>query len=366
MPVSGSAQAASQSDAQMKKNIVIVGGSYAAVAACFRARSILPSTHRIIIIEKHSHLHFMFAFPRAIVLDGFEHELFVPYTKMFSSPDQGVVYQAAATAITATHVLLDRAVADPDDDTTKTDRVAYDYLIYAAGASHPEPTSLSEMDEKKEAIAKLKEYQRRIASATKVLVCGGGAAGIEVACEVKEHYPEKDVVLVHSRERYMMPYREALHQRVFQTLEKYGVRQILGERVVVPDGGFPNEGKMTIVRTKSGIEIECDLQIMCTGLIPNSAVLKSLSPASIDPAGYVRVYPNMQIQDPSYPRIFAAGDVTATDDVKTAHSAWHHGWTCIENIVTKIKTPNAALQPRPKSVPQIILYLGMHQGAAQM
>ncbi|KAI8847128.1 hypothetical protein BC829DRAFT_397259, partial [Chytridium lagenaria] len=235
-----------QQQQQRRKNVVIIGGSYTAVAACYRARQIMPPNYRIIVLEKHSHLHFMFAFPRAIVLKGFEHELFVPYTNLFDSKDQGLFFQALATSISPTHITLDHP---------------YDYLIYAAGASHPEPTSLCDANTKTEGIDRLKYYQDTIAKATSVLVCGGGAAGLETASEIKEHYPDKEVTLVHSRERYMMPFNYGLHQKSYDILEKLGVNQVLGERVVVPEGGFVHDGVMKIVKTTAGREIECDLQV---------------------------------------------------------------------------------------------------------
>ncbi|KAJ3104858.1 hypothetical protein HDU96_008783 [Phlyctochytrium bullatum] len=357
--------------AEQQKNIVIIGGSYAAVAACFRARTILPEGYRIIIIEKHTHLHFMFAFPRAIVMTGFEHELFVPYKNLFASKSKGLVVNALATEISSTHVTLDRSVDATDllGYEGETNQIPYDYLIYAAGASHPEPTSLSEIDGKAEAISRLRWYQDKIRTATKILVCGGGAAGIETACEIKETYPDKEVILVHSRERYMHLYRPALHQKAYDILKGYGVTQILGERVKIPEGGFDHSGKMITVSTTSGREIECDLQLLCTGLTPNSQVLETLSPKSVNTQKYVSVKPTMQIADERYPNVFAAGDVTDTEDVKTAHSAWFHGWTSMNNIVNLIKHQGAStpkLESRPRNVPQIILYLGLHQGAAQM
>ncbi|KAI8844964.1 hypothetical protein BC829DRAFT_425863 [Chytridium lagenaria] len=284
----------------------------------------------------------MFAFPRAIVVKGFEHELFVPYTKLFSSKDKGLVVQALAKSISPTHVTLDRSVTDIAP--SMTNEIPYDYLIYAAGASHPEPTSLCDLDTKEEGVSKLRYYQDLIEKSTKVLVCGGGAAGLETASEIKEHYPDKEVTLVHSRERYMLTYNYGLHKKAYKIVKDYGVKQILGERVIIPKGGFEHDG------------------LMCTGLTPNSSVLSTLSPSSIDPTtSYVLVHPTLQIHDTAFPNVFAGGDVTSTTDIKTAHSAWYHGFTCIENIVRLIKG-DKDLKSRPKSLPQIFLYLGCSLG----
>lgn len=59
-------------------------------------------------------------------------------------------------------------------------------------------------------------------------------------------------------------------------------------------------------------------QIICTGQIPHSNILKSLSPESIDESGFVRVLQTLQLNDAKHPNIFAIGDVAATGAPKAA------------------------------------------------
>ncbi|KAF9906244.1 hypothetical protein EC991_000871 [Linnemannia zychae] len=344
-----------------KKNVVIIGGSCVAIAASLEAKKLLPSTHRIIIIEKHSHFHYMFAFPRACVIDGWENELFVPYTKLFESPEKGQVIQALATNITKTHVELDRSV---DGFGTS---VEYEYLIYATGARHPEPGNLNDHDTKTGAIKRLKEMQANIQKATKVLLIGGGAVGLELAVEIREHFPNKEVTLVHSRDTYMPSYKHAMHETTVGILNEFGVREIRGDRVVVPEGGFVNDFKMIKVATRDGKEIECDLQILCTGMTPQSDLLGKLSPKSINPKSrLVMTKPSLQIADDDFPNIFTAGDVADLEEVKTGGLAWRQGITCSKNICKLIKDPKATLAPHSPMAPQIFLYFGVARGVAQL
>lgn len=215
----------------------------------------MPSTHRVIIIEKHSHFHYMFAFPRACVIDGWENELFVPYTKLYDSPEKGQVIQALATNITKTHVEIDRPIEGFGTS------IEYEYLIYATGARHPEPGNLNDHDTKTGAIQRLKEVQAKIQKATKILLIGGGAVGLELSVEIREHFPEKEVTLVHSRDRYMPSYKTTMHEKTVAILAEFGVREIRGDRVVVPEGGFKDDFKMIKVATRDGKEIESDLQV---------------------------------------------------------------------------------------------------------
>ncbi|KAI8805778.1 hypothetical protein BJ742DRAFT_819133 [Cladochytrium replicatum] len=401
------------------KNIVIVGGSLAAAGVIVNLKSFgIPKNYRIVIIEKHSHFHYMFAFPRAIVVPGFEDELFVPYDKMFSSPSEGVFVNALVTKINKNSVELDRGVqlhrfgtAEESSDSSsgkstvkadsidfETREIPFEYLIYAAGANHPEPTNFNSADTKAEGVMKLKEYREKIEKATKVLVCGGGAAGIEIAAEIREHHPDKQVTLVHSRDHYMPGYQLGLHQKVKKILDGFGVIQILAQRVVVPTGGFVDDGVMKKVKTTGGLEIDCDLQVMCTGLIPNSGLIESLSPQSVDPKSkYINTKPTLQLVDDRYPHIFAAGDVTNSTDVKTGSAAWNQGYLAIQNIVKLIlqndteciappveptkpsswwswfcppkkssDPPSLELVKKTPFDPQIMLYIGTAQGAGQV
>ncbi|KAF9343295.1 hypothetical protein BGX26_005968 [Mortierella sp. AD094] len=347
-----------------KKNVVIIGGSCVAISATLTAKKILPSTHRLIIIEKHSHFHYMFAFPRASVIPGWENELFVPYTKMFDSPEKGQVIQAIATKVTKTHVELDRSVEGFGTS------VEYEYLIYATGARHPEPGNLNDHDTKVGAIQRIKEMQQKIQKATKILLIGGGAAGLELATEIREHFPEKEVTLVHSRDRYMLSYKYGMHEKSAEILEKFGVRQILSDRANIPGGGFVDDFKMIKVTTKGGKEIKCDLQILCTGMTPQSDLLAKLSPSSINPTSrLVKTKPTLQIADDDFPNIFTAGDVADLEDVKTGGAAWGEADLCMRNIckmIAKPKIQSKELGAHTSMAPQIMLYFGVAQGVAQL
>jgi 2-polyprenyl-6-methoxyphenol hydroxylase-like FAD-dependent oxidoreductase len=48
------------------KNVIVVGGSYVGKATAQELAKIIPSTHRVLLIEPHSHFHHLFAFVRRL------------------------------------------------------------------------------------------------------------------------------------------------------------------------------------------------------------------------------------------------------------------------------------------------------------
>ncbi|KXS15624.1 FAD/NAD(P)-binding domain-containing protein [Gonapodya prolifera JEL478] len=352
------------------KNIVIGGGSYGGCAALLALRDKLPAGYRIIVVEPRSHFHYTFAFLRASVVPDFERDLFIPYNGLFPSDSPHFLVHAKVSEVTHTHVVLDRPTSDSRLASTSDapTHIPYTYLVYAAGAQHPSPTEMTQIDSLAASVSELKSYQSRIISATSIVIVGGGGSGIELAAEIAERYPRKEVVLVHSRERYMEAYGTGIHDVIRGILEKLGVRMVFGERVAaVEDGNKKEEAGRKVVRTIKGTEIEADLVLWCTGLKPRSAPLQSLSPSSVDPkTSFVKVLPTLQLADVAFPNIFACGDIADTADMKLARTALIQAGVVAENILALISSSlaspgsEAALLPTLK-VPQIgMLARGIH------
>lgn len=128
--------------------------------------------YRMIMIEEKSHYNFVFAFPRAAVISGFEKELFIPYSNMFYGNDTlGKVVQARAIAIHEHHVELDREIPEFGK------RIDFEYLMYCAGTTIPAPGRLP-TNTKEGGIAMLKKYQQVIKESKKPIIIGAGAVGL--------------------------------------------------------------------------------------------------------------------------------------------------------------------------------------------
>ncbi|KAI7897542.1 uncharacterized protein BX663DRAFT_481534 [Cokeromyces recurvatus] len=310
-----------------QKNIVFIGASSAAMGAATHWVENHLDSHRLILIEEKTHYNHVFAFPRAAVMSGFEEELFVPYDNMFLGDSRiGQVVHARAIAIHKNHVELDREIPGFGN------QISFEYLVYTAGATIPTPGRFKDIT-REACIERLREYQRVIAKAQSPIIIGAGAVGIELASEIKEYYPKKHVTLIHSRARYLPRYKASLDTITYNILQKKGVKQIMGDRVILPPEGFPLEVKPIQVHTKNGKVIHGDLAIMCIGMTPNSKLLEQFIPEAINPVnGFVKVKPTMQIDVDGWPNIFVAGDVADHTDVKIGHYAWMQGLAALTNI----------------------------------
>ncbi|GFZ45347.1 hypothetical protein JCM24511_03073 [Saitozyma sp. JCM 24511] len=337
------------------KNVIVIGGSYVGCAAAKELASVLPATHRVLLVEPHSHFHHLFAFPRFAIVPSHEHKAFIPYTSLFSSspnPSLHSVVRASVLEVHPSRVVLDR----PFSGSTSLE---YDYLAIATGTRLPSPGSMQDED-KPLSVSYFQEYQKKVKTAQRIVILGGGAVGCQMACDILEVYPDKEVTMVQSREKVMSRFHEGLHEIVKKRFDELGVKLVTGSRAVIPPNGFPLEP--TTVTLASGQTIPADLVITATGQTPNTAFLSTLSPTSpsglLTPSGFVRVLPTLQLADGAYPHIFALGDVADSGAHKAARPGGAQAVVMAKNVVALLdgKQPEEKIVVSP---PAIHMSLGL-------
>ncbi|KAH7322725.1 hypothetical protein B0I35DRAFT_426319 [Stachybotrys elegans] len=333
------------------RNIVIVGANFAGYHCAKILTDILPlnSRYKVVVVEPNSHFQFTWVLPRFCVVKGHEHKAYVPYGGQLRNAPEGSV-----------EWIRDRVV-DVSTDNVKLQNgqhVSYDYLVIATGSEIDGglPTRAN-TTEKREAVRLLQEMQQRIEAAGKIVVVGGGAAGVELTADAQHKYPRKKITLVHSRSAVMHRFGKGLQKAALEALETLGCEVVLNDRVVSEDAAAK---KVTL---KSGRVIECDLFINCTGQKPASGFLKRLAPGSITETGNISVKPTLQIADDNLPNIYVCGDVA---DTKTpnpnARSASRQASVVADNILleTQGKLPRYTYKS-DWADGQILLTLGLER-----
>ncbi|KAK0190094.1 FAD/NAD-P-binding domain-containing protein [Armillaria mellea] len=308
----------------------------------------IHETHNTVVIEKNSHFQHLFAYPRIGVVSGFEYKAFIPFTNAFHASPAGSTSMVRATAqkILPNEVVLDNGTSIP-----------YEYLVFVAGTGRPgAPVAYEKSTETK----RIQVIQEKVKGASNIVVIGGGAYGVQVAFDIKEQYPSKQVTLIHSRPLVMNRFHHALHDIVMERFKAAGIETILGQRIKdIPDW-FQSDGTEFSITLANGREVKTDLVIPCTGsAIPLSDPLLSLSPLSIDSeTKYVKVKPTLQIADSKFPHIFSIGDVADTGAHKAARPAIAQAQIVLRNIQKLMKDEKAELDTYKPDPPAIHLALG--------
>ncbi|RYO88690.1 hypothetical protein DL766_004430 [Monosporascus sp. MC13-8B] len=323
------------------KNVVVLGGSFAGIELVKRLAETLPTGYKVVWVEKNSHFNYSFNFPRFSVMTGHEHEAFIPYDGVARGAPAGIFtrIQDTAVGLTENQVLLESG-----------DKIDYAYLAIATGSSQPLPVQVT-ATERIDACHELQGVQEIIKANHKIAVVGGGAVGVELASDIKDFYPDKDVTLIHSHGRLLSHFGKRLGDYALSALQdELKIRVLLNERPQMPATG--NMARSATLTFSGGREEQFDLIIGCTGQRPNSSILASLLPSAISKENSrILVRPTLQVFTTDGPgpdtRIFAFGDVADHCGPRMARAGWLQGGVVLDNILAMIRgqTPSRTYTP---------------------
>ncbi|KAF8516081.1 FAD/NAD-P-binding domain-containing protein [Gautieria morchelliformis] len=340
---------------QPLKNVLVIGGSYVGSRAAAELALALPSSHRVLLLEPHSHFQHLFTFPRFAVVKGHEHKAFIPFDNFFQTegvaPEKGKMVRARVDQLLKDKAMLDREVEGATE-------IPYDYAVVATGTQLPPPGTLR-VEGKVEGVEYFRQHQKRVESAQRIVILGGGAVGVQIATDIKETYPSKRVVLVHSRLQLLNRFHNGLHEVVRKRCEELGIELVLGDRAVIPSKGFPIEEGPFEVELQSGKHLSADFAIISIGQTPQSSLISRLSPGSITSNGFISVRPTLQIADDSTPNLFTLGDIAETGANKAARPGMVQAKIVARNIVRLIEGKGEELETYKFDPPEIHLTLGM-------
>ncbi|GJC81214.1 Fe-regulated protein 8 [Colletotrichum liriopes] len=253
-------------------NIVVIGASFAGYHAARVIATSLPADgpYRLIIVEPNRHWQFTWTLPRFCVVEGHEHKTFIPYGPYLPAGSESIVRWVHDRVSTITEKTV--TIQGTGEE------IPYSYMVIATGSGVGSTS-------KAEGVQLLQSFQQRIRAATNLVVVGGGAAGVELATDAKDQYPEKNVTLVHSRDAVMNRFGQDLQVGALKGLKELGIEVILGERTT----------------TESPVN--------AIGQQPSSQLISEFAPEAIAKTGRIKVKSTMQIDVDSLPNIYVCGDV---------------------------------------------------------
>jgi apoptosis-inducing factor 2 len=161
----------------------------------------------------------------------------------------------------------------------------------------------------------LRAAHDRVAAARSVIVVGGGAAAVSSAANMATTWPDKRIDLYFPSERALTGYHPRIWKRIESRLIDCGVGLHPGHRAVIADGFAGDEITNGPVHWSTGQPpASAEAVLWAIGRVqPNTGWL----PAELcDERGFVRVTQELRV--PGQQRIFAVGDVAATDPLRSS------------------------------------------------
>jgi NADH dehydrogenase FAD-containing subunit len=209
--------------------------------------------------------------------------------------------------------------------------IAYDALVIATGV-----TNGFWRDDRVESLdaaeARIAESARRLSDARTIAVIGGGATGVSVADNLARAGHD-DVHLFLGGEEPLPSHHPSVRRWMDRTLQADGVTVHRGHRAVLPGGAAPDSITDGPVEWSTGQPpFAADAVVWTVGAVrPHTAFL----PAGIlDAYGFVTVDAHLQV--PGHPRVFAIGDVAASDPLRSSARNWGHR-VIIANVEDAVK-----------------------------
>lgn len=238
-----------------------------------------------------------------------------------------------------TSVDLDASTVHLTDADGTAHIVDYDALIIATGVSNGfwRDDRVEDLDAVE---ARIADSARRLADARTIAVVGGGATGVSVADNLARN--GQDVHLFLAGEEPLPSHHPSVRRWMARTLRADGVTVHTGHRAALPGGIAPDRITDGPVEWSTGQPpFAADAVVWTVGAVrPHSSFL----PAEVlDPEGFVLVDEHLQV--PGRPRVFAIGDVAASDPLRSSARNWGHR-VVVANVrdVLRGRTPRRAFR----------------------
>ncbi|MFD1151570.1 NAD(P)/FAD-dependent oxidoreductase [Saccharothrix hoggarensis] len=329
----------------MSRTVVVIGGGYggAAVAKALEAEA------DVVLVDPRDAFFNAAASLRAVTRPDWAGNAFFPYD----------------TLLRRGTALRDRAVSvDPGGVTLASGRrVDADYLVLATGSSYAYPAK-PDADSTSEALDDFRRTHKELAAADRVLILGAGPVGLELAGEVKEAWPHKEVTIVDPAERLLPAYEPEMVEDLRRQLGELDVRLRLGEALTTPPPTGPGRAGTFTATTTGGDEITADIWFRAHGVRVNSDYLADGRLTTRTPDGRVAVTETLNVR--GHDHVYAVGDITDVPEAKMAGYAMQHAEVVAKNIAAQLRGEAPAATYRPLPHPMILLPLGSTGGVGQL
>lgn len=331
----------------MSRTVAVIGGGYGGAAVAKALES--ESEADVVLIDPRDAFVNAAGSLRALTRPDWAGNMFFPFE----------------TLLTRGRVIRDRAVSvDPGGVTLASGaRVAADYLVLATGSGYAYPAKPMS-DSVTAAQDDLRRTHKELRRADRVLILGAGPVGLELAGEIREVWPEKQLTLVDPSEELLPGFQPEVVEELRSQLDALRIELRLGGGLVAPPSTEPGRAGTFSVTTTGGAAITADIWFRAYGTHTNSGYLADGRLTTRHPNGQVPVTELLNVR--GHTHVYAVGDLTDVAEDKRAGYAMQHAEVVAKNITAQLngEQPSATYQPLP--YPMILLPLGPRGGVGQL
>jgi len=272
-----------------RTRIVIIGGGFAGTGACILCNNKLPQCH-VTLIDTKEYFEDTPLVLRAMCYPEVFAKMHIEH-KDYMSEDSTLLV-GKVVELNSDHVVVN----------ANRQIVPFDYCLNFTGSSYYSDIK-SDNTSTAHRAKRFEVEKASIANSERVLVIGGGLVGTELSSDIKEAFPDKEVILIHSGDKLLKRMPEA-HEHAYphiQSVIKTDIR--FNERVLPYRGTGDFETDMGNTIKAEGTRV-----YWATGYIPNTQHIKASKEltSSLDERGFIKLEPTMQVV--GAPRIFSGGD----------------------------------------------------------
>ncbi|TDD79101.1 FAD-dependent oxidoreductase [Actinomadura darangshiensis] len=333
----------------MARTVAVIGGGYGGAAV---AKALDAEADVVLIDPRDAFVNASGAL-RALTQPDWAANMFFPFGTLLA---RGTVVRDRAASV------------DPEGVTLASgERVEADYLVLATGSSYTYPAKPA-VDSSGEALDDLRRTHKELAGADRVLIAGAGPVGLELAGEIKEVWPHKEVTIADPAGELLPGYQPEMRENLRRQLDDMGVRLLMGSAPAAPPAAPPatepgRAGTFTVA-TAGGEEITADIWFRAHGVTINSGYLADGRLTTRTPQGQVPVTETLNVH--GHDHVYAVGDLTDLAETKRAGYAMKHAEVVAENISAQLRGERPTAVYQAASDPMILLPLGPRGGVGQL
>ncbi|HWD04452.1 MAG TPA: FAD-dependent oxidoreductase [Amycolatopsis sp.] len=327
--------------------VAVVGGGYGGTLV---AETLDPFADVFLVDPRDAFVN-VAASLRALAQPAWAHNAFFPYETLLR---RGRVVRDRAVSVDATGVAL-RGGGWVDAD----------FVVLATGSSYAYPARPRRMDSSAAAaLSDLRETHDQLTRAARVLILGAGPVGLELAGEIREVWPGKQIVVVEKNDEILRGFLPEVGKELKRQLVDLDIDLRLGTDLAslppVPEGQLG----AFVVAAEGGDEIGADIWFRSFGSRVNTGYLADGRLVDLTPSGLIPVTDRLTVV--GHENVYALGDIVDLPDPKMATWAQTQAAVVVENLRAQLegRLPESVYESAPER--RIFLPLGTSCGVGQL